>query len=278
LAPCRAASFADWYAVGGALHSVAPTDDMFHVWDTFSQLCPAKYSAKECETRWKTFNDTVTIGTLIRLAREDDSHETARILQDSPSVLIGRVAEGSHESSVLTAPRHLPCTALPVSADVYAPSLAASHHSQAAWALTPRPVFTCAEHVFLAVFTITDGGQRTHRDGALRVLGITAESKVVLGVKRAPFTKSYLWFSVAHIFRDSLRTWFEREHAATVAMLPPPEEHPPRPPLWRLPCCLSVKPCRLKSCEMVTPDPWLRLRELQAHGLVARTEGGDDKV
>jgi hypothetical protein len=410
LTPSRAATFTDWYAVGGALHSVAPTRAMFDVWDEFSQLCPAKYTAKECAERWKNFNDKVSIGTLIHMAREDDAQETAAILRSAPSVFIGRIAEeGSPSAPVtvegapppeLSATRHLlgtvlgdvtsvpttagggstwsgswsappgrrcchgavheapttfetrvsythrcsvatcrgmvggsfwssraacsacstkhctecqraaspshtcsafdvarvardrptadgmvyetchacsltpavlgplrlaiPRTAPPVSADVYAPALAADHPS---WALTPCPIFTCYHHVFLALFAITDDGRLEHGDGARRVLGITAESDVVMGVKRD--TKPYTWCSVAHNFRDPLRAWFLREHAATAALLPPPEERPPRPLMWRLPCCQSMRPCGLKTCHMLTHEPWLKLRQLQAHGLLA---------
>ena len=160
----------------------------------------------------------------------------------------------------------IPRTAPPVSSDVYAPALAADHPS---WALTPCPIFTCYHHVFLALFAITDDGRLEHGDGARRVLGITAESDVVMGVKRG--TKPYAWCSVAHNFRDSMRAWFLREHAATAALLPPPEERPPRPPLWRLPCCQRVRPCDLKTCHMLTHEPWLKLRQLQAHGLLAET-------
>jgi hypothetical protein len=83
---------------------------------------------------------------------------------------------------------------------------------------------------------------------------------------------AYAWSSVAHWFREPLRAWFLREHAATAALLPPPEERPPRPPLWTLPCCASVlKPCGRKTCQMLTHEPWLKLRQLQAHGLLAET-------
>jgi hypothetical protein len=32
----------DWFAVGGALHAVAPSPALFAVWNQFSQLCPAR--------------------------------------------------------------------------------------------------------------------------------------------------------------------------------------------------------------------------------------------
>jgi hypothetical protein len=160
----------------------------------------------------------------------------------------------------------VPATAPPVSSVVYAPVIAAQHPS---WALRPCPVFTCYQHTFLALFTITDAGRLDHADDARRVLGITTESDVVLGVKRG--AKPYAWASVAHWFREPLRAWFLREHAATAAMLPAPEERPPRPQLWTLPCCASVKPCGRKTCQTLTHEPWLKLRQLKAHGLLAET-------
>ena len=78
-----------------------------------------------------------------------------------------------------------------------------------------------------------------------------------------------MWSPVVAHRRD--RVWFLREHAATAAMLPAPEERPPRPQLWTLPCCASVKPCGRKTCQMLTHEPWLNLRQLQAHGLLAET-------
>jgi hypothetical protein len=411
LAPRRAASFTDWFAVGGALHAVAPSPALFAVWDQFSQLCPAKYTAKECTARWRSFNGKWSLGTLIQMAREDDEQEAAAILRAAPSVLIGntgaaalpphpgvqqraapppelaavrrllRIVLGDVTSVPTTAgsvwtgswaappgrrcchgtlhevpttfetrlshihpcavprcagtvggsywnartacstcsakhcatcqreasPAHacsaanvaaaaksrvtadavvyeachacsstptvlgplrltIPVTAPPVSSDIYAPVLAAQHPS---WALRPCPVFTCYQHTFLAVFTVTDAGRLEHGDGARRALGVTAECDVVLGVKRG--TKPYAWSSVAHWFREPLRAWFQREHAATAALLPPPQERPPRPPLWTLPCCASVKPCARKTCQMLTHAPWLKLRQLQAHGLLAET-------
>jgi hypothetical protein len=408
LAPSRAASFTDWFAVGGALHAVAPSPAMFAIWDHFSRLCPAKYAAKECAARWTSFNGKWSLGTLIHMAREDDAQETAAILRGVPSVLIGNISPAAavmprgraattpelsatrrllrtvlgDVTSVPTAvsnvwtgswaappgrrcchgtvhdapttfetrvshlrrcaaprcagtvggsywnartacstcgtkhcttcqraasPAHvcsaadvagvardrltadamayetchacsptpavlgplrlaIPRTAPPVSADVYAPVLAAQHPS---WALRPCPVFSCTLHTFLVVFTITDGGKLEHGDGARRALGVTTECDVVLGVKRG--TKPYAWSSVAHWFREPLRAWFLCEHAATAALLPPPEERPPRPPLWTLPCCASVKPCGRKTCQMLTHEPWLKLRQLQAHGLLAET-------
>ena len=413
LAPSRAASFTDWFAVGGALHAVAPSPAMFAIWDHFSRLCPAKYAAKECAARWTSFNGKWSLGTLILMAREDDEQETAAILRSAPSVLIGNISPAAavlpphpgvrgraatppeltavsrllrivlgdvtsvpttaggtwagtwaappgrrcchgtvHDAPTMfetrvshlhrcavprctgtvggsywnartacstcgtkhcatcqraASPAHvcsaadvacaaksrltadamayetchacgptpavlgplrltIPVTAPPVSAVVYAPVIAAQHPS---WALRPCPVFSCTLHTFLAVFTITDGGKLEHGDGARRALGVTTECDVVLGVKRG--TKPYAWCSVAHNFRDSMRAWFLREHAAAAALLPPPEERPPRPPLWRLPCCQRVRPCDLKTCHMLTHEPWLKLRQLQAHGLLAET-------
>jgi len=212
-----------------------------------------------------------------QMPRASDEHTCApsdveRVARDR-SAADGTVYETCHACSstpaVLGPLRlNIPRTALPVSADFYATVLAAKHPT---WALTPSPIFTCSSHVFLFVFTITDGGQIQHRDGARRVLGITAENDVVLGVKRAPFVKPYAYSSVAHEFRDQMRVWFMREHAATAALLPQPEEHPPRPPLWRLPCCKTVHKCRLKNCQMMSHEPWLALRELKAHGLVPVT-------
>lgn len=43
LSDTRAATFAEWFAVGGALCSVDDGESMFAVWDKFSQRCPPKY-------------------------------------------------------------------------------------------------------------------------------------------------------------------------------------------------------------------------------------------
>ena len=217
-------------------------------------------SAKHCATCQKAdvaghvcSAANVAAAAKSRLAADAMVYETCHACSSSPAVL------GPLRLAI-------PVTAPPVSSDVYAPVIATQHPS---WALRPRPVFTCYQHTFLALFTITDGGKLEHADDARRVLGITTESDVVLGVKRG--AKPYAWASVAHWFREPLRAWFLREHAATAAMLPAPEERPPRPQLWTLPCCASVKPCGRKTCQTLTHEPWLNLRQLQAHGLLAET-------
>ena len=423
LAPSRADSFVDWYAVGGALHTVDPSPAMFAVWDHFSQQCPAKYDTKECRDRWASFNGKVSLGTLIYKGREDNDAKTAAILRSAPSVLLGRLggpdepppspATGPQpppETPELATTRHLlrvvlgdvtsepkavrgtwngswaappgrrccngiihdaestfetciadthpcsspgcsgtvggfywssrtccatcstkhcavcqlpkaaghvcaaaaaervargrlsaqgtvyetchacrsptpavlgplqrtiPCTALPVSADVYATAVAAQRPT---WAICPCPLFTTAHHTFLALFTITECGQVVHGDGRRRVLGVTSASRVVLGVKhqgvsRNSQAKPYAWTSVESWFREPLRAWFLREHAGTAALLPPPEERPPRPQLWTLPCCESTTPCSRKKCRTQTHEPWLWLRQLKAHG-----QGGEMKL
>ena len=78
LSPSRADAFKDWYAVGAALFAAGR--ELFAVWDSFSQSCPAKYDAKACETLWKGFNGTSSIG---KLARDELSKGETR--KDAPA-------------------------------------------------------------------------------------------------------------------------------------------------------------------------------------------------
>jgi hypothetical protein len=156
-----------------------------------------------------------------------------------------------------------PTTALPLSTSVYASVITAKHPT---WTLRPSPPFPAAHHTFLALFAIAEGGRLYHADGRRRVLGVTADARVVLGVKTGA-DKPYLWTAVEHWFRDPMQAWFVRQHAPLVAMLPQPQVLQPSGVLsWALPCCSSTAPCHRKKCRTQTDAPWLHLRQLKAHG------------
>jgi hypothetical protein len=63
--------YAEWVAVGQALHSVS--DELLAHWDGWSQNS-AKYDAAACERKWRGFHRDggVSIGTLVAWARETD--------------------------------------------------------------------------------------------------------------------------------------------------------------------------------------------------------------
>jgi hypothetical protein len=67
----RADAYADWLAVGMALHDVA--DDLLDAWDRWSRKCPKKYEEGACRAKWETFTrgGGVGLGSLVFWARED---------------------------------------------------------------------------------------------------------------------------------------------------------------------------------------------------------------
>ena len=149
---------------------------------------------------------------------------------------------------------------LPLTAGFYAKSVVLRHQR---WALLPCQIFATAHHTFLVIFTVVEGGKRVHDDGRRRVLGVTDENRIVLGVKHQ--AKPYDWMPVEHWFDDVLRVWFLEEHAPLVAELPPPEVSTyGRPPLWTLSCCEKAA-CKRSACRKQTRTPWLFLRQLKAH-------------
>jgi hypothetical protein len=178
--------------------------------------------------------------------------------------------------------------ALPTAMTVYADSLAKRHPS---WELAPSPPLNAAvntsRYAFTALFTVTESGRREHADGFRRVLGVTKDGDIVLGVKakfKAPVESGfgfplrfpdsspvYRWKSVAPWFRDALTVWFRSAHAAIVEQLPEPQITVEEVSLWTLPCCaVSTSPCgRFRKCRTVTDAPWLYLRQMKSHGVLA---------
>ena len=100
--------FSDWYAVGGALHSIGSNPGLFDVWDSFSQLCASKYPGRDkLLKRWGQFNGAHSLGTLVYMAREDNPEATLSILQEHRSELLGQLGfggAGCSESAPLTPP------------------------------------------------------------------------------------------------------------------------------------------------------------------------------
>lgn len=76
LAGWRADDRDDWLKVGMALHSTSP--DLLEAWDTWSQQS-SKCRPGECARQWKSFraNGGVGLGTLVRLAQNDDGGDSA---------------------------------------------------------------------------------------------------------------------------------------------------------------------------------------------------------
>jgi len=106
ISPARAVPFSDWYAVGGALHSINSNPGLFDVWDSFSQLCASKYPGRDkLLKRWGQFNGAHSLGTLVYMAREDNPEATLSILQEHRSELLGQLGFGGvgcSESAPLT--------------------------------------------------------------------------------------------------------------------------------------------------------------------------------
>jgi len=179
---------------------------------------------------------------------------------------------------------------LPTAMNVYADALAKSHPS---WEVTPcapsnAPVNT-SRYKFTALFTVTEGGRRVHEDGFRRLLGVTTDGDIVLGVKakenkaapvksefgfRIRFTTDsspvYSWKSVAPWFRDALTVWFRSTHAAAVSRLPEPSITIEGVSLWTLPCCAVTERCGrpFRKCRTVTDAPWRYLRQMKSHGVL----------
>jgi hypothetical protein len=197
----------------------------------------------------------------------------------SEPMYVGRLSVSTEMNSVI---------ALPTAMTVYADSLAKRHPS---WELAPSPPLNAAvntsRYAFTALFTVTESGRREHADGFRRVLGVTKDGDIVLGVKakfKAPVESGfgfplrfpdsspvYRWKSVAPWFRDALTVWFRSAHAAIVEQLPEPQITVEEVSLWTLPCCaVSTSPCgRFRKCRTVTDAPWLYLRQMKSHGVLA---------
>jgi hypothetical protein len=95
ISPARAVQFSDWFAVGGALHSISNNPGLFDVWDRFSQLCASKYPGRDkLLKRWGQFNGAHSLGTLVYMAREDNPEATLGILQEHRSELLGQLGVG----------------------------------------------------------------------------------------------------------------------------------------------------------------------------------------
>jgi len=70
LSPSRADDYADWLAVGMALHSLGD-DSLLLEWDDWSKFS-SKYKVGECQKKWKSFKrQGVAIGTLAHMAKQD---------------------------------------------------------------------------------------------------------------------------------------------------------------------------------------------------------------
>ena len=155
---------------------------------------------------------------------------------------------------------------LPTAMNVYADAIAESHPS---WELAPCPPFNTSRYKFTVLFAVTEGGRYVHKDGFRRLLGVTTDGEIVLGVKakEAP----YSWNSVSRWFRTALVAWFRSAHATIVEQLPEPQITVEEVSLWTLPCCaVSTSPCgRFRKCRTVTDAPWRYLRQLKAHGVPA---------
>ena len=73
--------YADWLAVGMALHSIDPSGAMLDEWDRWSRGS-GKYLDGECARKWASFHGgTVSIGTLCKLA--DDTGQRWRPIPNS---------------------------------------------------------------------------------------------------------------------------------------------------------------------------------------------------
>ena len=95
ISPARAVPFDDWYAIGGALRSISSTPGLFDVWDRFSQQSSSNYDGRDkLLKRWGQFNGSHSLGTLVYMAREDNSEATLGILQEHRSELLGQLGVG----------------------------------------------------------------------------------------------------------------------------------------------------------------------------------------
>lgn len=71
LSASRADDYGEWVAVGMALHASGLGGEGLRMWDAWSARSQ-KYEPGECEWKWNTFDgDGVTMGTLVKWARED---------------------------------------------------------------------------------------------------------------------------------------------------------------------------------------------------------------
>jgi hypothetical protein len=91
LNPRRAVGYWDWLAVGMALHSVDPSEDMLAEWDRWSQACPEKYSPGVCTRKWASFGrGGITLGSLLHWARQDGWRPPRRQPRPRPTARRGR--------------------------------------------------------------------------------------------------------------------------------------------------------------------------------------------
>jgi hypothetical protein len=175
----------------------------------------------------------------------------------SEPMYVGRLDAATAGKSVI---------ALPTVMSVYADALAKKHPS---WELAPCPPFNTSRYNFDALFTVAERGRYVHDDGFRRLLGVTTEGDIMLGVKATDSKTAYVWKTVGRWFRDALADWFRSEHAAVVERLPEPCSTVEGVPLWTLPCCAVSGPCGRFKCRTVTDEPWRYLRQMKAHGVLA---------
>jgi hypothetical protein len=102
----RSESFDDWFKVGGALHSINAAK-LFDVWDRFSQKSDGKYPGRDdLLKRWGQFNGTLELGTIVKMAREDNPEETRVIMEANPRLLLGHLGSKRSAAGSPDTPAH----------------------------------------------------------------------------------------------------------------------------------------------------------------------------
>ena len=103
----RAASYGDWMRIGWALHLISGgSEEGWEAWDTFSQRCPAKYSAVEVRQRWDRIPQDgpdamggrrrVGPGSLWYYAREDNPDAVRAFQAEEVGAMLSVAIKGSH--------------------------------------------------------------------------------------------------------------------------------------------------------------------------------------
>lgn len=75
----RASNRDDWMRIGFALGATSQCDEMWNIYNDFSQWCPSKYDEKACLDVFKTPNGKVSMGTVCFMANEDDPKDFFRL-------------------------------------------------------------------------------------------------------------------------------------------------------------------------------------------------------
>lgn len=86
----RATNRADWMKIGWILYnSTNGSEQGYKLWNDFSKKCPDKYNETKCITSWECMNvvdDGVKIGSLRKMAEEDNLEEYKKFLKTSSSI------------------------------------------------------------------------------------------------------------------------------------------------------------------------------------------------